>query len=106
MPRIHARGVGGKPARIAAVGRDNKQFAVGHEQHVVLCLSEHDPLTVGRVLGKEVALAIVRGAGQRLGLAAAPAVKRHAVEVKLVRLVVFDKFRHVLFVQQHAGGVG
>ena len=66
VPRIHAGRVAPHAPRLAARRRNNVQLAVGTHELPVAALDEHDPSPIGRHLGKRIAHAVARRAGDRL----------------------------------------
>ena len=103
MPGIHARRIAAHAPRRAARRGHDVQLAVGAHELSVAALHVDDPAPVGRHLGKRVAHAVVRRAGDRLRHAALSVVERNAIEVVLdLQFVgVAGEFR-----QRHARRIG
>ena len=102
MPGVHPGRVCAQAPGLAPFGRDDVELAVRHQQHVVLGLAEDDPLPVRGELREVVALPVVRGALDRLGLSASAVVERNPVQIELERLLVLDELGDVLLAQQDA----
>ena len=86
----------------APLGWDDVQLGVGLQQHVAFGLAEDDPLAVWRVLGKKVALVVVRCTLQWLRLSSLTVVEGDPIEIVTKGLLVDGKLGDVLPVDQSA----